>query len=212
MDYLGLITSQHRGKPNFTAVLNVLTAPLVAAQAVLAEFSSSYDLDSAVGSQLDAVGEWIGTTRRLRAPIDNVFFSWDTAGKGWDEGYWKGPFVPAEGVAEMDDSSYRAALRLRVAVNHWSGQNQSYRYLPVKLEGTNGNIITVVDNQDMSMRVVVLGIQPSLFFRLVVQQQELTPKPLGVRITGYEYRNTPVYGHDFSDTLYDGMDRGFYAV
>lgn len=210
MDYTSYITSQHQDKPLFMATVRTLCDLVQQVSTVLDSMPQAFNVDTAVGAQLDVVGEWIGTSRRLSAPIDNVFFSWDTTGKGWDEGYWKDAFVPVDGVAYLDDTSYRAALRLRIAVNHWSGQNQAYLQLPVQLEGTAGNLLALRDNQNMTFDVTVLGQQPSLFFRQVMQQQGLFPKPAGVALATLTYLNQPVFGTDANNSLFGGLDRGYF--
>lgn len=211
-DYTQLITSEHADKPKFVATVALLTGAVGEVFDTAMSIPARYDLDSAVGVQLDAVGEWVGLGRLLTAPIDNTWFSFDTPAKGWDEGYWKEPFVPTEGVALLDDFSYRAALRLQIAVNHWSGQLGDYMLKYVVLENSAGNYVVVKDNQDMSMNVYVLGLAPSLFLQLAIQQEQLVPKPFGVRIAGYTFVNTPVFGTDHHDALIDGLDIGAFLT
>lgn len=211
-DYTQYITSQHQERPRFAALVSLVTGCFGAVTDVLQAMPVAYDLDAAEGVQLDSVGKWVGLGRTLTAPIPNTFFSFDTPGKGWDEGYWKGAFVPSEGIVSLDDGSYRAALRLKIAGNHFTGELQDYMRLPMLLEGPVPNILVVKDNQDMSIDVYILGRQPSLFLRNAIEQEQLIPKPFGVRINAYHYTNTAVFGVDYSTTSIDGPDFGSFLT
>jgi len=67
--YLSLITSEHRDKPLFMALIAALVQGSVDQQYVLSTFSSLFDLDLAVGDQLDKLGAWIGVSRNLEAAL-----------------------------------------------------------------------------------------------------------------------------------------------
>lgn len=65
--YLGLVTSEHRSRPRFMATVAAVTDPLCGLQELLETMRAAFDVDSAVGGQLDRTGEWIGRSRHLRA-------------------------------------------------------------------------------------------------------------------------------------------------
>lgn len=120
-DYLRLITSQHRGRPRFAATVEALVAPLADLQDFLATVPGAFDLDSAIGAQLDIAGLWVGRSRQVETPLQGVYFSFDTDGLGFDQGNWKGPFDPDAGLVSLDDESYRTLLRTKIAANAWDG-------------------------------------------------------------------------------------------
>lgn len=124
-DYSGLITSEHNQRPKFMAVVEALAQPMVDLQNVLGSMPGEFDLDSAVGAQLDAVGEWVGISRVVNTPLTGVYFSFDTAGLGFDQGVWKGPFDPDTGLTRLDDETYRLVLRAKIGANHWDGTLES---------------------------------------------------------------------------------------
>ena len=76
-EYLALITSEHRGKKKFEATVAAVVAPFSKLQAVLRGLPADFDIDQAVGVQLDAVGAWIGRSRRFDTPLVGVYFAWD---------------------------------------------------------------------------------------------------------------------------------------
>src|SRR4051812_45941522 len=89
-EYLALITSAFRDKTKFLATVSANVSPSVRVQDLLMETSELYDIDTAVGDQLDVLGKWVGISRQIPIPIPGVFFSWDgsDATLGWDQGIW----------------------------------------------------------------------------------------------------------------------------
>ena len=78
-------------------------------------------------SQLDAIGLWVGITRQVQTPITGVYFSLDTAGLGFDQGNWQGPYDPSYGITSLDDTTFRAAIRIKIGINTWDGTLPSYQ-------------------------------------------------------------------------------------
>ena len=61
--YLALITSQHAGAQNFVTMVGGTVQPFADEQALLSGLPALFDLDAAVGVQLDVIGLWAGVTR-----------------------------------------------------------------------------------------------------------------------------------------------------
>lgn len=97
-EYLKLIPSQHHQKPRYAATVGALIRPLCEVDAVLQELRTAFDLDSAIGRQLDAVGVRVGRSRDLNTPLEGVYFSWNTDIVGWSQGVWKGKYDPEAGL------------------------------------------------------------------------------------------------------------------
>lgn len=123
--YLDLITAFHRGKPKFSAMVDAVSRCFVGAQDSYGRMVPAYDLDDAVGVQLDAVGEWVGISRNVRTPLEGVYFSLDSAGLGFEQGVWQGPFDPDTGITSLDDETYRVLIRAKIGANHWDGTLES---------------------------------------------------------------------------------------
>ena len=119
-DYLDLITSEHQDKPDYVATVALRVQPYIDMQNLLAGMPALFDLDVAIGDQLDKTGLWIGLTRFLEIPL-SIYFSWDTAGLGWDQGVWSGSYSPGHGIVALDDPHYRILLKARVVANQWDG-------------------------------------------------------------------------------------------
>lgn len=76
--YLSLITSEHKNRPLFMAFVAALIQASVDQQYVMGTFSSLFDLDLAVGDQLDKLGAWIGVSRNLSAAISVTTYPTET--------------------------------------------------------------------------------------------------------------------------------------
>lgn len=182
--YTELITNYHAGKPRFVAHVDLSTRPLTDASTALQGLITAFDIDSAVGAQLDILGEWIGRTRIVSQPISGVYFSFDTDGLGWDQGIWQGPYDPDAGYTSLSDDTYRIVLKAKIAINNWNGQNDT---LPPILEAAlagSGLKMQIVDNQDMTISVWVFPEEDiskvSLELIAAIKQGYLTVKAAGV--------------------------------
>jgi hypothetical protein len=184
LTYLGRVTSEHRNKPKFLASLVVSLQPFLDIQAFLNQLYLQFDLQQAVGAQLDQVGLWIGFSRTLATPLPSVFFTWDTTGLGWDQGYWFGPFDPTTGLTQLADPIYRAVLQLKVAYNACSGTNAALSSVLLNLFPTlfPGCAIKYSDNQNMTMSYTLTGPYTPVIKQLFLQGT-LTIKPMGVTAT-----------------------------
>jgi len=127
--YLDFITSEHQNKPKFAASLAAAVGPLADLQAFLQTVPSLFDLDNAIGVQLDATGLWIGRRRFIPQPLPNMWFSFDTPFKGFDEGFWKGPFDVGTMLDRLDDNTFRRLLRAKILSNNWDGTIPSAQFI-----------------------------------------------------------------------------------
>ena len=181
--YTGLITSEHADKPNFMATVAAVCSGAVDQQNFLADMPSNFDLDNAVGPQLDAVGEWVGISRNINVPIDNVYFAWDTAGVGWDQGVWMGPGDPTTGVTALDDGTYLQVIKAKIGANNWNGTLGTVVPLYNAIFGSSGTFVKITDNSDLTFMLHVLGPQPSALFQALLTGGYIPLKPSGVTVT-----------------------------
>ncbi|MCX5495357.1 DUF2612 domain-containing protein [Kaistia dalseonensis] len=197
-DYVGLITSYHRGKPKFTATIEVSADASVAQQDMIRSIVEAFDLDVSIGAQLDVDGEWIGRNRYISTPLDNVWFSWDTAGLGWEQGVWKGPYDSTTGLTRLDDETYRLLLRAKIAANSWDGTVDGAQNALDYIFADTGTIVFVEDPQDMTMTVGIAGVIPSALFLSILIGGYIPLKPAGVKVNYYltSVMGDPIFGFD----------------
>lgn len=213
-DYLDLVTSEHRGKPKFSATVEAVVEPIAEGQSVLAGFPADYDLDTAIGAQLDVVGEWVGVSRQISIPLVQVWFSWGVAGLGWGEGVWKGPYDPETGIASLDDDTYRDLIRFKIVVNHWDGLLGSAEATIQAFYGTSSEVLPFIDDgADMSMTVCISGERPAAMRFAIFAGRYVEFKPAGVTIrTVVPSEPGPVFGFGVSNDYIAGWGSGAWAV
>lgn len=217
--YTDLITNYHAGKPLFFQHVDLSTRPLVDVSTALNGLITAFDIDTAVGVQLDILGEWIGRTRYVSVPISGIYFSFDTDGLGWDQGVWQGPYDPDSGYTALSDDTYRVILKAKIAINNWDGTNDSLPdILDTALAGS-GIRMQIVDNQDMTISIWVFPevdiSQVSLELIAAIRQGYLTVKAAGVWGGSIELPavETPsegnrFFGFDMDNEYIAGFDDG----
>lgn len=212
-DYTKLITSQHRDKPNFLAVVEATAGELGRLADASAGLTTAFDIDVAVGVQLDKIGQWVGISRVIRVPITGAFFSFDTADLGWDQANWKAPYEATEGITTLDDETYRAVLRAKVGANYWNGTAEQLDQIAQSSFSALGVTCYVIDNQDMSITIYILGTPTAAIIELI-KRGVAPPKPAGVRVAGYilgSVSGAPFFALDAeTGPLLAGLDFGSF--
>lgn len=212
-DYTKLVTSEHNDKPLFMAVVAALCQGLVDIGNQVTELPNDFDLDKAIGVQLDAVGLWVGISRVLPVPITGVYFAWDdTALTGWESGIWQGIFDPASGLTSLPDDQYRVLLRAKIAANRWDGSLVAAETIWNFLFGGTPEII-VQDNQDMSMTVAFYGPPLSAVQQALLLGGYFPLKPSGVRVNyyGVPVNAGPLFAWDVASTELQGWEQGSWV-
>jgi len=184
--YTDLIAPQHANRPKYMAMVALVAGCFVDQQNFLASMPAAFDLDNAVGAQEDVVGEWVGLSRRIKVPIEGVYFSWDTENVGWDEGVWKRASDPDTGITSLDDESYRLLLRAKIGANHWDGSMEDSVSILNGIFAPEGLTPTLTDNQDMTMTISLAGGQLSALSRALITGGYVPVRPVGV-LVNYEY-------------------------
>lgn len=165
--YRRLFTSQYRPATRFMSwakqlltarkgddVLDRDTGKVEATARLLVQ---AFEIDEAVGRQLDIIGDIVGVGRQL--------------------GY-----EMSDGTSIMDDEIYRICLKAKIVKNHWKGQIQELvDTWQVLFPDTTA--FEIRDHQDMTFSVVVEGDFSPLAWE-VISHRYILPKPEGVRLNG----------------------------
>lgn len=208
-DYTKHITSEHDDKPRFLATLGALLQGVIDCNNSFMQFPAKFDLDTAIGQQLDYIGQWVGFSRTLVTPIPDVLFSFDTPGVGFDEGSIDGPGNPATGIILLDDETYRLMLYLQIQSNSWDGSmQQAESILAAALVNFPDTHIFIQDNMDMSMFVGVVGTLPSRLFQALLAGGYFNLRPAAVQLAGVLVAPGPIFGFDVENYNISGFDVG----
>jgi hypothetical protein len=181
--YLGLLTSEYQGSTNYLSWVQALLQPLDDASNCLSLMTLAFDLDQAVGVQLDVLGVIIGQSRRVN-------------------------FQPRNGVSPvLDDATYRVLLKARIAQNQWDGTVDGLQGVWESL--FPGGRLSINDNQNMSATVILSGAFSSITQDLITNGL-IIPRPEGVQYT-FTFAALPLFGFDRTDAFVSGFDAGKWS-
>lgn len=156
--YLDNITSQHRDKPKFIAWLSSHLNKIDDVYNVLKSMDDSFDIDNAIGAQLDTLGVIIGRNRTLSFQPSNNF------------------------SPVLTDDMYRLVLKTKVALNIWDGTIPSMYEIWNNIFGNDNDLsLQIKDNQDMSFNAYITGYTDQIQQDLI-QHGYIVPKPQGVKV------------------------------
>ncbi len=213
-DYLDLVTPYHRGKPNFSAILEALGESVVAARDVIAHLPEDFDLDEAIGAQLDVVGKWLGRSRDIPTPLPDPWFAFDMPLRGWDRGIWKGPYALGSSLVSLDDETYRKLLYAKRAANNWDGTRAGAEAAFRLLISNVTHLLWLQDGFDMSDSVCIAQTLPDLLYLFLLEQNLIPVKSAGVK-RYYLFTSvigSPLFGFDCQNSRVSGWDEGAWGV
>ena len=187
--YLAVLTSEHNQKPKFVATVSLIAQTSVDQQSAIDGFSMLFDVDLAMGDQLDKIGEWVGVSRHLTKAV--------------------------LGVDTLDDPTYRVLVKLFIAMNSWDGTTPGiYNIWNAILASTYGPIL-VEDFQDMTMAIVLLVPPTSVLILAILTNGYFLLRPAGVGIVGFftpSVPGTPAFGFDVENSSISGFDVGSWVI
>jgi hypothetical protein len=157
-NYLDNITSQHRDKPKFIGWLSSNLTIIDGIYNVVKSIDSNFDIDNAIGVQLDTLGIIVGRKRTLS-------------------------FQPMNGFNPvLEDATYRTLLKAKVAMNNWDGTIPQVYQIWDNIFGDDSDLdLQIQDNQDMSFNAFITGYVDQIQQDLI-QHGYIVPKPEGVRV------------------------------
>lgn len=214
--YLNMVPLANSNQPNFTAMIAAVT------QAWADNYGMShnatlqfFDIETAVGAQLDVLGKWVGIQRDLPSAISGVYFAFDGVGVGFDQGVWLGPGDPGTGIISLPDDYFRLAIKSKILNNAWNGSTPDAYALASVILGPLGYYLFIVDNANLTMDLGVVGTSatPPLL-QALFQQGLINVKPIGVHIANYYFQNidAPMFALDLSNGIFAGLDVGAFAT
>ena len=213
-NYTSLVTSEHNKRPNFMAMIQQDVQAYVDNINLLRNFSNLFDIDQAVGQQLDMIGVWVGISRNIAVPLTGVYFAFNTALVGFNQGAWLGIGNATSGLTVLGDLDYLLLLKAKIAANHWDGTIPGAYKIWGIVFANQPFTLMIQDGQDMTMAIIVVGtINTAVTLSLIINGY-ITLRPAGVLITGY-YQNTvanfPVFGFGPESATLAGFNDGAWV-
>ena len=179
--YRRLLTSEYKTRPRLTSWLLWLLSEGLTYKNTVQEFLDAFNLDTAVGVQLDIIGRIVGVDRLLS-------------------------FHPVSGDSPlMNDSTYRMIIKAKIIQNTWKGTlDELYEAWAVLFPEVR--YFQIQDLQDMTYNVVIMGAFTPLERELIANGY-IIPKPEGVRINLLTITDTsglPLFAYDMDTYLLSG--------
>lgn len=189
---INLLIKQYWEKPKAKAEIELQASTWETARVFLESLDQAFDLDNAIGAQLDVLGRIVGISRSVPDVISKVYFGFDlnSDSKGFASKFNPsrigGPFYSKFSSSftdlQLGDFDYRFFIRAKAALNRAAGYISSDIYISIQdvvLAAFEGQAF-VVDNLDMTLTLYVSSIVGLERLRLI-QALNLLPKPQGVR-------------------------------
>src|SRR6266403_2404248 len=223
--YVGLLIIQYKAKPKATATI-ALNANVLAIDNIQFSVEGGYDLNSAVGKQLDILGQYIGVNRSYQGQDfpDNLFgylpYGQDISGSG-QQGYVSYGQSKAGGVLTysdiisndqlLDDEDYRLLLIIKVISNSSRATHKEIDNLLYNFFGTD-IIASSSGNMDL---IYFIESSKSLLVSVILQKNVL-PDPMGVFIYAIMKYDSPYfsyakYGESINSIQNDILREGYVS-
>ena len=188
--YVERLIYQYGTLPNASRLIALMTKQAIADD-IFNLIQLAYNLDTAVGPQLDVIGKYVGVARNINpvSPSPYLFEmayynGTSTNGVGMRlyagtvnlNGVW---LTYASGLApktNLTDIQYRLVIQLQIILNYSDNTLASIQYY---LDQLLPGFVTITDNQNMTLTYLVAANSP-LGSQLL---QQFLPKPMGVGIT-----------------------------
>lgn len=187
-----LLIKQYWEKPKAKAEIELLARNWESSAIFLAGLDPAFDLDSAVGAQLDVLGRIVGISRSVPGVVPKIYFGFNENPESrgfsskFDAQRVGGPFFDKFSIPftalQLGDSDYRFFIRVKASLNRASGYLSSDQYIGIQdvvLAAFDGRAY-VVDNLDMTLTLYV-SPTVSLDRLRLIRSLNLLPKPQGVR-------------------------------
>lgn len=185
-DYKKLITSQHRSKAKFIAMIEAVNSPLVDCFNFLNNLHSHYDVDSANGPYLETLARWTGTPLIIPGAAQLEYFGFIdqenalTFGEIDDPsigGYFRESGQSGTGGLVPKGQFLRNLIKAKILKNTSTGNiNQTLEIFNLVL---NHKQFKVIDNKNMTVTFKFLT-RESYSDKILVQL--FFPLPAGVSL------------------------------
>lgn len=212
--YLARVTGAHSDKPKFMAMLDLCLRPMVEAQDLVASFVADFDLDQAIGAQLDVVGKWIGRSRLVETPIRDPWFRFGESARGLGRGIWKDRYSPGTTLTRLDDDTYRRLLRAKIVANNWDGTRGAAEAAIRTFINQPDARVWLDERPDIGDALCCSGHWLPLVFCFMLEQNQIPVKVAGARRSYYfvSVDRSPMFGFGVDNDFISGLGVGAWGV
>jgi hypothetical protein len=192
-EYKKLLIIQYSDKPKALAQIQLTVSKLEEVYNLISSFKTAFDLDIAVGKQLDIIGKMVGISRKVPFAVPKNYFGFEghphsyPMGNKFIENFvsypMKNKFEIPYTTGELNDYDYRFFMKAKIIKNNTKSTMIDINNLSLQnaIDYLFNNTGYVVDNKDMSF---TLYIDQSFNLDMIqyMTQLGLIPKPQGVNM------------------------------
>lgn len=193
-DYTQFITWEHVDKPKYMQLVALVTGAVDQIRETIADMPALFDVDNAVGPQLDVVGLWVGQPRLVDQVLVQGYFGFADNAAAKPFGELTDPSAGGRFYEQGDvfantttlaDSEYRTVIKARIARNQWDGTLPG---LEAALTYVFGAGCYVTDPGTLSLTITI-GRVITPTEQALLSTFDLLPHAAGVAIGTIQYRN-----------------------
>lgn len=194
--YVNLLIIQYNQKPNARAEMGLYVSNLLA-DAVMLDVLNGYDIETAVGVQLDVLGKYVGVDRfYLQLELEN-FFAFTTYSEidpdsltkfGFSQysnfnGFSANGWIDYSDIVlqknTLEDADFRTIIKLAIIRNN---SNHSVGDIDTKIAGLFGSDIHAEAKESVPKVMWYFLVLSSSPLVQAILYKKLLPKPIGVRL------------------------------
>ncbi len=180
------IYAQYRTKPKAVAWYNITRSLAHQLGDVAQAVRVMYEIDTAVGAQLDILGRIVVIPRNFIQPVAIIPTQFASAanspGEFGDETAMFSP-LSSDADGKMSDELYRLVIKSKIIKNNSDATIESILF-GMNFLLPNAEVLRVTDAEDMSFTVEFYG-NISELERYALLNAQLVPKPQGVHFGGF---------------------------
>lgn len=212
-NYRKLLIVQYADKPKAVAHINNIIGSLEDVYDLANLFEEAFDVDTAVGSQLDILGKIVGIARKVPFAVPKNYFGFsDNTSTAYpmDDKFvnvvaypMKNKFEIPYTTGELNDNDFRFFIKAKIIKNYVKAKmidTDDRLSLQDAIDNLFENKAYVVDNQDMSLTIY---INSTFNFNMIqyIKQLDLIPRPQAVRYeTVISYSEGSTFGFGVNNT------------
>jgi uncharacterized protein DUF2612 len=134
----------------FVATLTNLIIPFTEVIFLAQSMYQYFNIDTAVGDQLDKLGAWLNVSRYVPEAMPSIYFELDSDPLGLDRGIMFGPGDSLTALISLPDDSYRQIIKMHIYINNNPPTKETYYtalsplFTPgiLSIQGDNANNLT----------------------------------------------------------------------
>lgn len=214
--YANLLIIQYRSKEKAIATVKLVVKSLIADNLAI-DTRNAYDLETAVGVQLDVIGKWVGVDRFYKGyELERPFFAFTTYDEvsinplkrglveyaDWPNADGTGEIMNynkvLSGTKKLNDDDFRFIIKLKIIQNNINHSHESIDESIFKFFGD-----TIIPDSDGNMSMVYFVDKDAGLLIQVAVQKDVLPRPLSVKLDTIKKDPDKKF---FSFTTYSGED------